>query len=44
MFQTEVAQKIKRNILSLTSDIRREVDEKCAVMLYYAASSGNCKL
>jgi len=26
------------NLLSLTSAIRREVDEKCALMHYYAAS------
>jgi len=44
MFQTEVSQNIKTNILSLTSAIRREADEKCAIMRYYVASSGNCKL
>jgi len=44
MFHTEIVQKIKTNVQSLISAIRREVDEKCALMRYYTASSGNCKL
>jgi hypothetical protein len=44
MFQTEDVQKIKTHVLGLTSGIRRAVDKKCALMGYYAASSGNCKL